>query len=298
MQIRRAEELGMCFGVRDALATIQSITTPHEVTIHGELVHNGEVLADLDRRGFHRSPEDARPVPSTPWVLVTAHGISEAERARLRSAGKQLVDTTCPLVRHAHKAAQELAAEGRRVVVLGKRDHVEVRGIVEDLHRAIVVGSAADVTTWPETRLGIVSQTTTEASAADQLVADIRAHNPHACVRWLDTICNPTRQRIAALQSLLPQIDALVVVGGRDSNNTRQLAQRGLQAGIPTVHVERASELDAAWFAGRRCVGLTAGTSTLATTIDAVDARLREIAAQAVSDGGMAPLQGTPASCG
>lgn len=294
MQIRRAEELGMCFGVRDALTTIQSIATPHEVTIHGELVHNGEVLADLDRRGFHRSPEHARPVPSTPWVLVTAHGISERERARLLGAGKQLVDTTCPLVQRAHAAARELAAEGRRVIVLGKRDHVEVRGIVEDLDRAIVVGTVADIVTWPEPRLGIVSQTTTETSAAELLVAAVRAHNPHACVRWLDTICNPTRQRIAALQALLPQIDALVVVGGRDSNNTRQLVQKGLQAGLPTVHVERASELEAAWFAGRRCVGLTAGTSTLAGTIDAVQARLVEIAAATTADRAVATRRAMP----
>lgn len=297
MQIRRAEELGMCFGVRDALTTIQSIATPRDVTIHGELVHNGEVLADLDRRGFHRSPEQARPVPPTPWVLVTAHGISERERARLLGAGKQLVDTTCPLVQRAHAAAQELAAEGRRVIVLGKRDHVEVRGIVEDLDRAIVIGAIGDVATWPEPRLGIVSQTTTETSAAEQLVAAVRARNAHADVRWLDTICSPTRQRIAALQALLPQIDALVVVGGHDSNNTRQLVQKGLQAGLPTLHVERPDELDAAWFAGHGCVGLTAGTSTLASTVDAVEARLREIAAQATSDGGVAPLRGTHVPC-
>lgn len=282
MQILRAEELGMCFGVRDALQVLETIEAPHDVTIHGELVHNGEVLAALDQRGFQRSPEGARPVPTTPVALVTAHGISNRERARLANAGKQLIDTTCPLVRRAHDAAAQLAAEGRRVLVIGKRDHVEVRGIVEDLHDAVVLGGLDDVVRWPETKLGIVCQTTTQEAVAERLVAAVRTANPHADVRCIDTICSPTRARVAALEALLPRIDALVVVGGRDSNNTRQLVLTGERRGVPVVHVERPEQLVPAWFQGRRIIGLTAGTSTLGRTVDAVQARLAEIAEQAV----------------
>lgn len=279
MQILRADELGMCFGVRDALAVLNRIADPAAVTIHGELVHNREVLALLDRRGFHRSPEAARSVPATPAVVVTAHGISERERARLLAAGKRLVDTTCPLVQKAHAAAQQLAAEGRRVIVLGRRDHVEVRGVVEDLVDAVVVGSAADVATWPEQQLGVVSQTTTAVDVAEALIAAIRAANPHADVRVLDTICSPTKARIDALAALLPRIDALVVVGGRDSNNTRQLVARGRQHGVTTHHVEHARELQPEWFAGCAVVGMTAGTSTLQRTIEEVHGWLLRLAA-------------------
>lgn len=120
MLILRAAELGMCFGVRDALLVLDAIENPRDVTIHGELVHNGEVLAALDRRGFQRSPEQRRPVPETPVVLVTAHGISDRERQRLLAAGKQLVDTTCPLVHKVHTEAQRLQARGARVLVIGK----------------------------------------------------------------------------------------------------------------------------------------------------------------------------------
>ncbi|MEQ1633024.1 MAG: 4-hydroxy-3-methylbut-2-enyl diphosphate reductase [Planctomycetota bacterium] len=274
MLILRAAELGMCFGVRDALDVIEAVPNPTDVTIHGELVHNQEVLRDLDRRGFAHSNEDARPVPSTPVVLVTAHGISDRERDRLRQAGKQLIDTTCPLVQKAHAAAQQLQREGYRVIVFGKRDHVEVRGIIEDLERPIVVGSPADVASWPDSKLGVVCQTTTQSEVAASLLALVRAQNPHASVRFADTICSPTKARIEALTDLLPRIDALVVIGGHNSNNTKQLVRTAEAHGVPTLHVENAAELNAEWFAGHSVVGLTAGTSTLRQTIDEVHAAL------------------------
>jgi hypothetical protein len=184
MEIRRADAMGMCFGVRDALQAMDGISAPSEVTVHGELVHNGEVLRLLDRRGFRQSDEQARAVPSTPSVLITAHGVSERERERLRAAGKRLIDTTCPLVQKAHDAAQQLQREGRRVVVLGRAGHVEVRGIVEDLDDALVVGSERDVRQWPQARLGVVCQTTTATERVASLLAEIRRRNPGADVRF------------------------------------------------------------------------------------------------------------------
>lgn len=278
MQVLRADELGMCFGVRDALAVVDRVADPAAVTIHGELVHNPEVLAELARRGFVQSPEVGRALPATPAVLVTAHGVSERERARLLAAGKRLLDTTCPLVGRAHAAARQLAAEGRRVVVVGRRDHVEVRGLVEDLDLPYVVAGVDDVATWPDARLGVLCQTTTPEALAAAVLAAVRARNPHADVRFVDTVCAPTKARLAALLDLLPRIDALVVVGGHDSNNTRQLAAHGERAGVPTCHVAAVGELRAEWFDGRERIGVTAGTSTLPATIDAVVAWLRDLA--------------------
>lgn len=280
MIVLRAEELGMCFGVRDALRALDGIARPQDVTIHGELVHNAEVLRDLDARGFHRSPETERAVPDTPVVLVTAHGISERERERLLAAGRRLLDTTCPLVAKAHREAQTLQQEGRRVVVVGRRDHVEVRGIVEDLRDPIVVEKTEDVAAWPEPRLGVVCQTTTPERTAAEIVAAIRARNPHADVRHSDTICAPTKARVRAVNDLLRRADAVVVVGGRNSNNTKQLVRAAEAASVPVLHVENAAQLDESFLRGRACVGLTAGTSTLAATVDAVEAALRAYAAR------------------
>src|SRR5437764_3564138 len=110
MKVIRAEALGLCFGVRDALAIANGISRPDLVTIHGELVHNETVLVQLRSRGFGLTPEQERDrMPDTPCLLVTAHGISDAERCRLEAAGKQLIDTTCPLVRRVHQAARALS---------------------------------------------------------------------------------------------------------------------------------------------------------------------------------------------
>lgn len=279
MIVLRAAELGMCFGVRDALATLAAIEQPSAVTVHGELVHNPEVQRDLDRRGFHRQDEHQRAVPTTSTVLVTAHGISDRERARLRAAAKQIVDTTCPLVEKAHAAARALAAQGRRLVVFGKRDHVEVRGIVEDHLDAIVVETEADVRPFADQRLGVVCQTTLSTATADRLLAALQTANPTADIAFTDTICSPTKARQAALAELLTRVDAVVVVGGRNSNNTQKLVAAVEAAGLVAVHVEGPAEVPAAAarLRGVAVCGLTAGTSTLAATVDAVEARLRAV---------------------
>jgi 4-hydroxy-3-methylbut-2-enyl diphosphate reductase len=275
--VLRARELGMCFGVRDALGRLEQIPRPERVTVHGELVHNPEVQRDLDRRGFRQSDEAKRTVPSTPLVLVTAHGISERERARLQSAGKQLIDTTCPLVEKAHQAARELAAEDRRLVVLGKRGHVEVRGIVEDHPEAVVVERPEQVTGFGAPRLGVICQTTLASATAARLVEAIRSANPGADLRFVDTVCAPTKARQEALAELLDRVEALVVVGGRNSNNTGRLVAHAEAAEVPTVHVEWPDDVALHRLSGHRVVGLTAGTSTLARTVDAVEARLRSL---------------------
>jgi 4-hydroxy-3-methylbut-2-en-1-yl diphosphate reductase len=272
MRVIRADVLGMCFGVRDALEVIDGIDEPATVTIHGQLVHNEVVQSQLRSRGFAMSSEAQRgaELPETPAVLVTAHGISDRERARLESAGKRLVDTTCPLVTRVHQAAQALEAEGYHVLVIGRRGHVEVEGIVGDLDHPDVIESVDEVTGYPHRRLGIVCQTT----ATEHRVASIReaivARNPGAEIRFVDTVCLPTKEHQRALERLLDRVEAVVVVGGHHSNNTRELAARCRERGKAALHVESAAELDAGWFKGFATVGLTAGTSTLPETIEEV----------------------------
>jgi 4-hydroxy-3-methylbut-2-enyl diphosphate reductase len=278
MRILKADVLGMCFGVRDALLALERIDRPEDVTIHGELVHNEEVLARLEARGFHQTEEDQRrALPLTDTVLITAHGISQTERRRLEAAGKQLVDTTCPLVARAHEAAQKLHDAGYHVLVIGKRGHVEVRGIVEDLDRFDVIQSPEEVKTYDSKSLGIMCQTTTPAAHAQAVRAMIAARNPQAAIRFIDTICHPTKDHQAALERMLTEVDAVVVVGGRNSNNTRQLVLRCREQGIPAYHVQGAADVQPEWFDGVGTVGMTAGTSTLEETIDEVYQLLVEL---------------------
>jgi 4-hydroxy-3-methylbut-2-enyl diphosphate reductase len=201
---------------------------------------------------------------------VTAHGISDRERSRLTGNGKQLIDTTCPLVRRAHEAAQRLEREGYYVLVIGRPGHVEVRGIVEDLAECEVISGVADVRSWPHTRLGILCQTTTPPRQAADIVSEIRSRNPQADVRFINTICQPTLDRQNALEELCAKVDVVVVVGGANSNNTRQLVALARELGTPAWQVQSADELRAEWFENCETVGLTAGTSTLDETIDEV----------------------------
>lgn len=278
MRVIRASAMGMCFGVRDALATIARIGSPRDVTIFGELVHNETVNAELARRGFAAAREDDRDrVPATPAVLVTAHGLSDRDRARLAAAGKEVLDTTCPLVRRAHDAARALAAEDRHVVVVGRPGHVEVTGLTGDLDDFSVVSGPDDARPVGQDRIGVVFQTTTPTALVEPTLRAIRAANPGADVHVVDTICRPTKDRQAALDELLAVADAIVVVGGRRSNNTRALVREAARSGKPVLHVASAAGIDARRLAGCRTVGLTAGTSTLPGTIDEVERALRRI---------------------
>jgi 4-hydroxy-3-methylbut-2-enyl diphosphate reductase len=271
MNVIRAEEMGMCFGVRDALRATESVDDPRLVTIHGELVHNPRVAKQLREAGFRQSREDSRDAAvGTPMVLITAHGVSNAERHRLAAANKALIDTTCPLVRRAHDAAQALRTEGRHVLLVGKAGHVEVRGIVEDLDSYDVIETPDEVRCYQSRRLGIVCQTTMPPDVFADVCAHVRRRNPLADVRVIDTVCRPTKLRQLSVLDLVRRVDAVVVVGGRNSNNTRWLVNVCCEHGTPTLHVESAEDLDPAWFADVRTVGLTAGTSTLDETIDEV----------------------------
>jgi 4-hydroxy-3-methylbut-2-en-1-yl diphosphate reductase len=278
MKVIRAAELGMCFGVKDALKIAQQVADPSRVTIHGELVHNPVVTQRLQATGFHQSPEDNRERVDTQLVLITAHGVSNRERLRLQTANKQLIDTTCPLVRRVHEAAMELSAEGRHVLLIGKPGHVEVRGIVEDLESYHVIAKSSEAQCYASPRLGVVCQTTMPPDEAADIFSQIQLLNPHADIRLIDTVCHPTRRRQSALLDLINRVDAIVVVGGRNSNNTRRLVQLCQEHSKPVQHVEGAEDLQTDWFANVVTVGLTAGTSTLDETIDEVESALRQIA--------------------
>ncbi len=270
--------MGMCFGVKDALSTVMAMDNPEHATVYGQLVHNGEVLKRIKARGFSMMEERERTsIIPTPNVVITAHGVSDKERGRLEASGKTLIDTTCPLVRRVHQIARDLQEQGYFVVVAGRKDHVEVKGIVGDLERFAVVEKPEDVLIYPADRIAVVCQTTTPPALLDIIFETISRRNAGKTIRLIDTICGPTRERQDAVQDLLERVQALVVVGGKNSNNTHQLRALGEKAGVPCFQVERASELQPEWFYALNTVGLTAGTSTLDETIDEIYTALVEM---------------------
>jgi 4-hydroxy-3-methylbut-2-enyl diphosphate reductase len=278
MHILRATHLGMCFGVRDAIALALEHADAAPLTILGDLVHNPSVSRALESRGVAvaRDVEDVR----TPTLMVTAHGTSERTLARTRALGFDVVEATCPLVHVAHRAVATLARDGYHVVVVGQRDHVEVRGLTGDLDAFDVVLEDEDVLALDEhPRIGVAAQTTQPVERVQRLVALIRRRFPRSDVRFIDTVCKPTKQRQSAAIDVARAADVVVVVGGRSSNNTRELVNTCSRYCARVHHVQTDADVQAAWFDGAAVVGLTAGTSTPDEVIECVEMRIREVAA-------------------
>lgn len=279
MKILRAEHLGMCFGVRDAIALTQQKAASGPVTVLGDLVHNESVLADLRRRGVLIRQDTAD--VSTRQVIITAHGASARRIAAVASQGFEVTEATCPLVHRAHDALNSLVAQGFHPVVIGQRHHVEVRGLTEDHPACDVVLTETDVDQLaPQTRFGVVSQTTQPVARVRDLVNHLRQRFPTAEVKWIDTVCRPTKERQTAAEDLATRSSVVVVIGGVHSNNTRELASTCLRF-CPRVHrIQGPDELKPEWFTARDTVGVTAGTSTPDETIEAVHATLVRIASR------------------
>ena len=274
MRILRADHLGMCFGVRDAITLALEHAKAGPLTILGELVHNPAVLATLHASGISIA-QDAAHV-DTPVVMVTAHGTSGRTLTHTRALGLTVVEATCPLVRIAHRAVAALARGGYHVVVIGQRDHVEVRGLTGDLECFDVVLNEDDVLGLEEhPRLGVAAQTTQPIEKVRHLVDVIRRRFPRSEVEFIDTVCKPTKERQSAAVEMAREADVVVVVGGRSSNNTRELVKTCARYCECVHHVETDADVRPEWFDAAHVVGLTAGTSTPDEVIDRVEARIR-----------------------
>lgn len=264
----------MCFGVRDAIALALEHADAGPLTILGDLVHNPTVLNALEAKGIAVAQDVAH--VTTPTLMVTAHGTSERTLARSRALGLTVVEATCPLVQVAHRAVAALAREGYHVVIIGQRDHVEVRGLTGDLDDFDVVLDEEGVLALQEhPRIGIAAQTTQSIGKVRHLVASIRRRFPRSHVRFLDTVCKPTKERQDAAVELARASDVVIVVGGATSNNTRELVKTCGRYCSRVHHVQTGADLSPAWFRGAHTVGITAGTSTPDDVIDRVEVRIR-----------------------
>ena len=265
----------MCFGVRDAIALALDTAQREPLTILGDLVHNEAVLAELRERGI-RFQNDPRAV-ATSAVMITAHGASEVRRQSAHAQGLRVLEATCPLVHVAHRALAKLVGEGFHPVVIGKRDHVEVRGLTEDLVDYEVVLSEEDITKMGEhPRFGVMAQTTQPIEKVRHLVQCLRERFPDSEVRFIDTVCQPTKQRQNAAVELAQQCDVVIVIGGAHSNNTHELVWTCSRYCSRVHHVQTADDLRAEWFLDGDVVGLTAGTSTPDHLIDEVEQHIQQ----------------------
>jgi len=285
MKIHLALHYGHCFGVRDAIALTRSVAaaTPQDQPLHilGQMAHNPTVRAELTAAGAREMPlADFRQLPPGSRVMVSAHGVSRGVRQELAKHRLQVTDATCPLVHRAHQALEQLVAKGYRPGIIGLAGHVEVEGLRGDYPDAIVFLEDADLEHLPLSgRLGVVAQTTQPLARVKALLEKVKQVRPRLRVQFTDTVCRPTKDRQDALHRLARTCDVVIVVGGRNSNNSRQLVQTAEALGTTAYLVESAAEVQARWFEHSEHAGLTAGTSTPEASLREVEARLRHIAA-------------------
>ena len=272
MEVVRAKHAGVCYGVERAL-DMALAAMDDGVPIHtlGPLIHNPKVVADLQAKGIMTadSPDDV----DEGIVVIRSHGVEPDVLAGLVARGLSVVDATCPHVAKAQRAADELREAGGTVIVIGRAEHPEVRGLCGHAgERACVVAGPDDLPEELVEPVGLVVQTTESKEKLFAVVDALRSRGIEPTVK--NTICFATRQRQDAAAELAEHVDAIVIVGGRNSSNTTHLYEI-CAAHCPRSHfVESADELREEWFYGCGRVGVTAGASTPDDQIEAVVNRL------------------------
>ena len=276
-EVLRAELLGFCMGVRRAVDLAVSTASDGEsvsdIFTYGPLIHNRTVLEELEKLGI-RQADDPGDIPPGSTVIIRAHGIPPLVRKRLEKRDARIIDATCTLVVRSQERARVYASEGYTVILVGDRNHGEIRALQGYAGKSMVVKDLREAEEVPaDEPLAVIGQTTLKHDEYEEVCRVILEKNPDAVV--LDTVCPATEQRQDALVRLAEKADALVVVGGKNSANTSRLYTTAAQTGKPAWHVEGADDLPNEIFRYSR-IGLSAGASTPDRIIDEVERRLRE----------------------
>jgi small subunit ribosomal protein S1 len=262
MEIVIAETAGFCFGVKRALEWVEQALEDGDTPIHslGPLIHNPSVVAELESRGL-KVVEDIGEIAAG-RVVIRSHGVGPGIIQLAQDKGLEIIDATCPFVKNVQELAIMLYQEGYQVVIVGERDHAEVKGVLDSVAgNAVVIDTPAEVEiSRLGPKVGIVSQTTKELQGFNRIVQIIAAHTKEC--RIFNTICLATARRQQEAAELSKTVDLMIVVGGQNSANTRHLAEICRDNGTLVHQVETAADLKAEWFTGSLEIGVTAGAST------------------------------------
>ncbi len=284
MKVILAQSAGFCKGVRRAMAQVleQSDQADGPIFTDGPLIHNPQTIGVLERRGIKAISEQNRPGPSD-TVFIRTHGVSPARRKEILKIGGRVCDATCPDVSRIQGLIRRHSKAGEMVVIVGDRKHAEVIGLAGyALGSGHVLNKAEEVAALPDSpRVCVVAQSTLTREVYRNVTAAIRERFEN--VEVLDTICPSTYRRQEEIKELALRVDAVVVVGGKNSANTRHLVQISEGVGKPTFHVETAEELTEAELDKFRTVAVTAGASTPNWILTEVVERLREIEPESVN---------------
>lgn len=279
MKIKKARELGFCFGVRRAIKIIEEAAGKGArlVTL-GPIVHNKTVVARL--KGMGVGVVDNVDDLKGSIIAISSHGVSPSVQDEIMSAGNTVIDTTCPIVRSAQKTAQELDRAGFGVIIFGEAVHPEVRGLLGWAGEHALASQDAESIAMEglPRRIGIMAQTTqTHADFMAFINRLMERLLPQAQeIRVVNTLCQETQKRQSAAEEIAEHSDLMIVVGGHNSANSRRLAEM-CSTVVETHHIENAGEIDNAWLKDKKAVGITAGASTPDEAIEQVISRIRAV---------------------
>ncbi|OGN91910.1 MAG: 4-hydroxy-3-methylbut-2-enyl diphosphate reductase [Chloroflexi bacterium RBG_13_50_10] len=280
VDVKKAREFGLCFGVRRAIKIIDTAAREYqEITTLGPIVHNRLVVAKLADAGVKVVNELDQVHDSV--IAVTSHGVSPQLLLQMQARKLQVIDTTCPIVSSAQKAAKKLAQAGLRVIIFGEATHPEVKGLLgwagSDAVATLSGAEIANLELPP--RLGIISQTTQSHTKFVEFINEVtRAVFPDVLeLRIINTLCRETQKRQEAAVELAGESDLMIVVGGHNSANTQRLAE--ICSPIVETHlIETAAEIKKDWLLKKHHIGVTAGASTPDEAIEEVVLKLKSLA--------------------
>ncbi|MDE5864562.1 MAG: bifunctional 4-hydroxy-3-methylbut-2-enyl diphosphate reductase/30S ribosomal protein S1 [Lachnospiraceae bacterium] len=265
MEIILAKTAGFCFGVKRAVDTVYEQVDKGNVYTYGPIIHNEEVVKDLEAKGVRiiESEQELKELKQG-TVVIRSHGVERKIYEVIKEKALDLVDATCPFVKKIHKIVDKDSAEGKQIIIIGNRNHPEVMGIVGWCNQPPIVlesvEEAQNLTISPEKEISLVSQTTFNHKKFNKVVEIFKQKGYNITV--YNTICNATEERQKETASIARQVDAMVVIGGKNSSNTQKLYDISKKECANTYYIQTLVDLDLAAFESVGRVGITAGAST------------------------------------
>ncbi|MFH1618499.1 MAG: 4-hydroxy-3-methylbut-2-enyl diphosphate reductase [bacterium] len=279
MDVKLAKTAGFCPGVKRAIDRVLELARSEKGPIYtlGPLIHNAQVIQMLEEKNIRavKSPEEIKEKDAI--LVIRAHGIPPDLEQKIRSAAFEVMDATCPLVKHVHNIIKKYAELGYHTVIVGDAGHAEIAGLMGCAEgRGYVAAGPDEAQRLPRfEKVNVVAQTTQEEKIFLD-TAEVIKNRAGECV-ISDTICAPTRERQSETEKLARAVDMMIVVGGRNSANTVRLAQMCSSLGTATIHVETEDELDKKKIASSGSIGVTAGASTPGWMIQRVAKKIKDL---------------------
>ena len=276
MKIAIAKDAGYCFGVRDAVNMAYDASEKYgEVYMLGDIVHNENVVKDLEKTGV-KVVSSLDEIPEDKPVLLRAHGTVNSTWDTAREKGMNIIDATCPLVHEIHREVKMLEEEGRKIVIIGDHNHDEVVAIADQVKNATIISNKEEALKMKRTRkIGIVSQSTQMIENVQEIINILMTRIVD--IRFINTICYPTKRNHEQIKELAHLSNLMIIIGSFTSANSKRLTELAKQRNKNTYQVTCADDIKVEWFDNVEIVGISAGASTPDYLIDGVANRIKKI---------------------